>query len=175
MATVDVLPWFKIWRFQREPCKNSESQVIPDFHPFHSVRSLLIANLDFSVKMPKPKPEELPKRKDNSLERIATKILLHLPENPASAEIWEVSVPDLNKFFKVGNVGRIYEILNILESLLLVIFFFSSIFLNILIFLLKIWKVYFIYSMPDKNISFCDLAFSNSILVKFIITSHYYG
>ena len=59
-------------------------------------------------------------RKAKSLGVFAQKIISRFPEIPEENDVWEMSVQDLKKEFR-GKVGPIYEVLVILESLLLVI------------------------------------------------------
>jgi hypothetical protein len=68
-------------------------------------------------------PSALKGRKANSLGALTKKIVQRFPKFPEENEIWEMSIEDLKKEFK-GKVGTIYEILVILESVLLVIEFF---------------------------------------------------
>ena len=58
-------------------------------------------------------------RKSNSLGVLVAKIVSRFPKIPAENEVWEMSVPDLQREFNAK--ATIYEVLVILESVLMVI------------------------------------------------------
>ena len=64
-------------------------------------------------------PKTLGDRKSNSLAVLAAKIISRFPKIPEENEVWEMSVPDLQREFNAK--ATIYEVLVILESVLLVI------------------------------------------------------